>query len=742
MPPQKNAAFNVEGARKAGYSDDEILAHLTQSRKFDVQGALKSGYSKSDLIGYLSSTPAQTENPMSLPGGTPRLMEAAQRMNLPSARMSDDEMRSNEKAKPYQRVQSVARVGATALGGRGVGATPDDWSETARQVRAVPDAVKQGAKNVVGGVASMAQFASPTTLAPAIADMAAQSSDLWNKSNQVPQGPGSNVEKYGYRAAALTPGIGPWAAQKGEQVGQGDVLPAAAEVGSTFGLPHAIGPALSVAKSIVPDVPLTLQNEYAQKGIGPTEGHQQHFQRDLEGARPYLGGKGISSQEDLQGAIPGAKNEVWQPYNDAMQRIGNQQVQGPNGPTTYAELEARRKEVSAQLNAVRSKDPAALQTIMQQNKTPADLEAEDAAIKGVLDPALQAQGINPLAIRNTAGSLKGIERQVSGSNTMTEKTKPYGFGRAWGNIDLAKPSTWTGAITGAAEDLFMRRPLWSGKPTDVDIKTGLLSGADKPSFANVTSPQPAGPQVPSGNSALYGAQPPTLQGPGGAPPPVPPQYAVTGIGRPTNAGGSIPTQNRAVNAQVTQLPTQHPGNGDYAGLLPGPPAPFVPPAPGPDLPQVGGLPTLGHPVITPDPMWTGEARPGIVPTRGPAAGDESGSMLTSGWPNVKPTPSAAPSSPIPQPPTPQPAPSLTLPAGNPYSLNDIPAQPVNPQEVNDLQQETPQLMSSDRVNQYLRERAIGQNIKQGLGGNRRDLTGETREAHRSKLESKGKGQKR
>lgn len=50
--------FDVDAARKAGYSDDEILKHLTESRKFDISGALQSGYSKSDIIQHLASTSA------------------------------------------------------------------------------------------------------------------------------------------------------------------------------------------------------------------------------------------------------------------------------------------------------------------------------------------------------------------------------------------------------------------------------------------------------------------------------------------------------------------------------------------------------------------------------------------------------------------------------------------------------------------------------------------------------------
>jgi hypothetical protein len=67
MPPQ----FDYQGARQEGYSDDEIIAHLTKTRKFDVQGALKAGYSKSEIAKYLaglgghnaSTTPAPPSGP-------------------------------------------------------------------------------------------------------------------------------------------------------------------------------------------------------------------------------------------------------------------------------------------------------------------------------------------------------------------------------------------------------------------------------------------------------------------------------------------------------------------------------------------------------------------------------------------------------------------------------------------------------------------------------------------------------
>lgn len=52
-------AFDLEGARKAGYSDSEILASLAGKHKFDLEGAKKAGYGDSDIIQALSSRETQ-----------------------------------------------------------------------------------------------------------------------------------------------------------------------------------------------------------------------------------------------------------------------------------------------------------------------------------------------------------------------------------------------------------------------------------------------------------------------------------------------------------------------------------------------------------------------------------------------------------------------------------------------------------------------------------------------------------
>src|SRR5512146_190874 len=50
------AQFDLAGAKQAGYSDDEILQHLAQSRNFDVQGALSAGYTKPEILAHLSGS--------------------------------------------------------------------------------------------------------------------------------------------------------------------------------------------------------------------------------------------------------------------------------------------------------------------------------------------------------------------------------------------------------------------------------------------------------------------------------------------------------------------------------------------------------------------------------------------------------------------------------------------------------------------------------------------------------------
>ena len=54
-------AFDVEGARKAGYNDEEIANFLGKQSNFDVLGANKAGYGYGDIVKHLVSQPPKTE---------------------------------------------------------------------------------------------------------------------------------------------------------------------------------------------------------------------------------------------------------------------------------------------------------------------------------------------------------------------------------------------------------------------------------------------------------------------------------------------------------------------------------------------------------------------------------------------------------------------------------------------------------------------------------------------------------
>lgn len=67
-------AFDIEGARKAGYSDAEIADQLSQRFGFDLAGAKSAGYSDGEVIAQLAKRPA----PVRIPGQMAQAEPAAQ----------------------------------------------------------------------------------------------------------------------------------------------------------------------------------------------------------------------------------------------------------------------------------------------------------------------------------------------------------------------------------------------------------------------------------------------------------------------------------------------------------------------------------------------------------------------------------------------------------------------------------------------------------------------------------------
>lgn len=54
--------FDVEGARKAGYSEPEIMDHLAKQSNFDVAGAKKAGYNDAEILQHLSTAASAPES--------------------------------------------------------------------------------------------------------------------------------------------------------------------------------------------------------------------------------------------------------------------------------------------------------------------------------------------------------------------------------------------------------------------------------------------------------------------------------------------------------------------------------------------------------------------------------------------------------------------------------------------------------------------------------------------------------
>jgi hypothetical protein len=319
------------------------------------------------------------------------------------------------------------------------------------------------------------------------------------------------------------------------------------------------------ASKVLPKISNALKEEpnvAAQSALKPPRAKAVRAQENLETARPYL--KGATSLEDLQGKIPGAKQEVWQPYNQAIDAIGDKKVTGPDGPTTVRQLEQERLKTSAQLQAARSMNPTDIQAAMQKAQSVADLAKRDAAIKSVLDPQLQSAGIDPQLIRQVHGSIKGIEKLVEGRNTLTEPDKPFGFGRM-ANITLAKPRTWIGEPAKGLADIVAGRPLWSGKPTDVAVREGFRVGGEKPDFGipmGRTSPfNPPARMLPAGAQRV-GAIPDTSG-------PLPQRIPVTAEGTRAQRLGLLLPESRGKVAAPPPTDTSGPTRLETPVTAPG-----------------------------------------------------------------------------------------------------------------------------------------------------------------------------
>ncbi len=275
--------------------------------------------------------------------------------------------------------------------------------------------------------------------------------------------------------------------------------------------------------------------------ISPQSPKAQIMLQAAQGARPYL--QGVQGLEDLQNRIPAAKQEIWQPYADALQKVGGNAVKGPDGEmTTVQALEDRRLELSAQLRTLKKGGPEAVALAQQKGLTQASLLQQEAQIKAALDPQLRHVGIDPAAIRKSFSQVSAVGNRVRGKTTIGEGEQPYTFGRIQ-NLSAVKPLAIVPEAGRAIRDLAAGRPLWAGNPTDVAIKEAFRPSAAGPQPPFTVPTQGIAGLLPRG--AIEMPAPVEAQQISSAPPYTQvPQYYSTraqrlGLLLPQDAGGKI-----------------------------------------------------------------------------------------------------------------------------------------------------------------------------------------------------------
>lgn len=122
-------AFDVEGARKAGYSDAEIADHLAQQRSFDIKGARAAGYGDSDIVAHLSA--AQTKE---LPKYDKRPDSFGKRLAMGIAEPFVGAVQALKHAAEIPALDYVPVVGAINRAVRATGSA-SDYDQTAQQLR-------------------------------------------------------------------------------------------------------------------------------------------------------------------------------------------------------------------------------------------------------------------------------------------------------------------------------------------------------------------------------------------------------------------------------------------------------------------------------------------------------------------------------------------------------------------------------------------------------------------------------
>jgi hypothetical protein len=269
----------------------------------------------------------------------------------------------------------------------------------------------------------------------------------------------------------------------GQQMGQSLVDNPANTLGQLAGgaiLGHVAGGAMQVPGALdefrTPDTDVQ-----AMKGLRVPAGSNKanRILGNVETAKPFL--KGANTLEDLQSRIPGAKEEVYAPYKQAIDAMQHQTV----GNSTVGDLFNRDKEITAQLGNIKN-DPLAMQQAAQKGLTQADLLDEQKSIRSQLFPLIEQAGVDVPGLNKTYGALKGIEKQIAGRNTVSVPDEPQGFGRLK-NLSIKEPLKFLDQAKPAAQDILNGR-FWSGNPVDTAIQDAFKTSGPKPSFGKYQPP--------------------------------------------------------------------------------------------------------------------------------------------------------------------------------------------------------------------------------------------------------------
>lgn len=298
-------------------------------------------------------------------------------------------------------------------------------------------------------------------------------------------GPGRKEDMEANRAVQLD-------AQQGQReqakfIGQNPMFSAGAVAGPAL-LTHGIAKGAPALGSAIRTAAIGDTDAAALRGlrVPPSSPKSIRTVSAVEGSRPFL--QGAKNLEDLQAKIPAAKNEIWGPYKQTVDSIGDKPVQGPDGPTTVKELENQRLQLSALNRALKAKDPQAIQTAQQKGLTQAQLLDQEKAVQRALDPHLEQAGIDPGTIRKAFGQIATVEGRVAGRSTIAEPKQAYGLSKLK-DASLIRPLSNIPLAGDIARDIAAGRYM-SASPTDVNIREAFRTGGPKPDFRAPISSMP------------------------------------------------------------------------------------------------------------------------------------------------------------------------------------------------------------------------------------------------------------